>query len=420
MTDLTIDPKIIDSDRLWKSLAEISVFGATPAGGLNRLAASIEDGQARDYVVAAAKEIGCAVRIDALGNTFMRRAGTAATAKAILLGSHLDSQPFGGKYDGIYGVMAGLEILRALHLSNTTTSHPIELAVWTNEEGARFAPAMMGAAYFAGKFSVAQLLSRNDIEGVTLGDSLTAIGYAGIDIVKPTEFAAYLEIHIEQGPILQDENLDIGIVTAVQGMRWFRVKFTGQSGHTGTYPMETRRDALVAASQLVKAVQLIGLAQPNLGRATVGHMIVSPNSPNVIPGHVELMVEFRHPAGEVLEVMTAELNRAIKEIEKSTLVEIEIDQELDSVTINFTPELIEIVEQSVAASNLTGKQMLSGAGHDACQLSLVMPTTMIFIPCDKGISHAEAEDITQDWSANGAQVLLQAVLRIDSQFASQQ
>jgi N-carbamoyl-L-amino-acid hydrolase len=413
MTDKKLDSLNIDSDRIWKSLTEISVFGATPAGGLNRLAASESDGQARDYVVAAAKEIGCTVRIDALGNTFMRRAGTDATAKAILVGSHLDSQPFGGKYDGIYGVMAGLEVLRALHSSNTQTSHPIELAVWTNEEGARFAPAMMGAAYFAGKFSAAELLSRVDTEGEKLGDSLAAIGYAGTDVVKPTEHVAYLEIHIEQGPILQDENLDIGIVTAVQGMRWFRVNFTGQSGHTGTYPMEIRRDALVAASALVKAVQQIGLEEPNLGRATVGHLVVSPNSPNVIPGHVELMVEFRHPEGAVLDVMTTKLHAAISEIKKSSLVEVEIKQELDSATINFTPDLIEIVRQAVTATNLKGKQMLSGAGHDACQLAAVMPTAMIFIPCDKGISHAEDEDITQVWSTNGAQALLQTVLKLD-------
>ena len=414
MTDKQIDSITIDSDRLWTSLAEVSVFGATPAGGLNRLAASTEDGQARDYVVAAAKEIGCTIRIDALGNTFMRRAGTDATAKTILLGSHLDSQPFGGKYDGIYGVMAGLEVLRTLNSSNTQTSHPIELAVWTNEEGARFAPAMMGAAYFAGKFTAAQLLSRTDTEGLVLGDSLKAIGYAGSDVVTPTEHAAYLEIHIEQGPILQDENLDIGIVTAVQGMRWFRVKITGQSGHTGTYPMETRRDALVAASQLVEAVQQIGLAQPNLGRATVGHLVVLPNSPNVIPGHVELMVEFRHPEGAVLDAMTTQLNDAINEIRSATLVGVVIEQELDSATINFTPELIEIVANSVSARGLTGKRMLSGAGHDACQLAAVMPTTMIFIPCDKGISHAEDEDITQEWSANGAQVLLRTVLDLDA------
>ena len=408
----------IDSVRLWKSLDEISVFGATPAGGLHRLAASKEDGLARDYVVAAARELGCTVRIDALGNIFMRRAGTDTTAKAILIGSHLDSQPLGGKYDGIYGVMAGLELLRTLHDSSTKTKHAIEVAVWTNEEGARFAPAMMGAAYFAGKFRADELLARKDVDGKELGKSLTEIGYAGTDSVSPNEHAAYFEIHIEQGPILQDENLDIGVVTLVQGMRWFRIGITGQSGHTGTYPMETRRDALVAASHLIKSVQQIGLDQPLTGRATVGHIVVTPNSPNVIPGHVELMVEFRNPEVAVLDVMTEALNRTLAEVEATHQVDVTAVQELDSATIKFTAELIDIVEKSVTACGLTSRRMISGAGHDACQISAVMPTTMIFIPCDKGISHAENEAITQEWAADGAQVLVETVTRFDANFSS--
>jgi len=403
----------INSDRLWKSLAEISGYGETPAGGLHRLAASKEDGQARDYVVAAARELGCTIRIDALGNTFLRRAGSDTSAKTILIGSHLDSQPLGGKYDGIYGVMAGLELLRVLHESKTETKHAIEVAVWTNEEGARFAPAMMGAAYFAGKFTADELLVRKDVDGIELGKSLTEIGYAGTDIVSPSEHKAYLEIHIEQGPILQDEKLQIGVVTLVQGMRWFRIGITGQSGHTGTYPMETRRDALVAASHLIKAVQQIGLDQPLTGRATVGHLVVTPNSPNVIPGHVELMVEFRNPEVAVLDVMTNALVQAIKETAESYGVEISNQQELDSETINFTPELVDLVEQAAARSGKASKRMISGAGHDACQLSAVMPTTMIFIPCDKGISHAENEAITKEWAADGAQVLAETVLAID-------
>ena len=404
----------IDSARLWKSLNEISVFGATPAGGLHRLAASKEDGQARDYVVAAASELDCTVRIDALGNTFMRRAGTDTNAKTILVGSHLDSQPLGGKYDGIYGVMAGLELLRVLHHSKTETKHAIEVAVWTNEEGARFAPAMMGAAYFAGKFTADELLVRKDVDGIELGKSLTEIGYAGTDTISPSEHKAYLEIHIEQGPILQDEDLQIGVVTLVQGMRWFRVGITGQSGHTGTYPMETRRDALVAASNLIKSVQQIGLDQPLTGRATVGHIVVTPNSPNVIPGHVELMVEFRNPEVAVLDVMTVALDKALHETSVKYSVEVVSKQELDSGTINFTPELIDIVEQAASSCGMSSKRMISGAGHDACQLAAVMPTTMIFIPCDKGISHAENEAITQEWAADGAQVLVEAVLALDS------
>ena len=310
--------------------------------------------------------------------------------------------------------MAGLELLRVLHESKTETKHAIEVAVWTNEEGARFAPAMMGAAYFAGKFTAEELLVRKDVDGVQLGKSLTEIGYAGTDEVSPVEHQAYFEIHIEQGPILQDENLQIGVVTLVQGMRWFRVGITGQAGHTGTYPMETRRDALVAASHLIKAVQQIGLDQPLTGRATVGHIVVTPNSPNVIPGHVELMVEFRNPEVAVLDVMTASLNQALKETADKYGVEVVSKQELDSATINFTQELVDLVEQAAASCGKTSKRMISGAGHDACQLSAVMPTTMIFIPCDKGISHAENEAITQEWAADGAQVLIETVLAFDS------
>ena len=403
----------IDSDRLWQSLTEISMFGATPAGGLNRLAASIEDGQARDFVVAAAQAIGCSVRIDALGNTFIRRSGTDENAKAILIGSHLDSQPLGGKYDGIYGVMAGFELLRTLDASNTLTSHPIEVAVWTNEEGARFSPAMMGAAYFAGKFTAEELHSRSDVDGVTLGESLQAIGYAGNDVVLPSEHACYLEIHIEQGPLLERDNIQIGVVTAVQGMRWFRVHLSGQSGHSGTYPMEGRRDALAAAALVVTGVQRIGLDQPNIGRATVGHLQVTPNSPNVVPGHVELMVEFRHPEISALDAMTVQLHSLLKDVESQSTVIVDVNQELDSATIHFDEQIIDAIENAAESSGFTSQRMISGAGHDACQINGLMPSGMIFIPCVDGISHAENEDITQDWAADGAQVLVQAVLDLD-------
>lgn len=404
---------IIDSDRLWQSLEEISQFGATPAGGLHRLAASIEDGQARDYVVAKAREVGCSIRIDAIGNVFMRRPGTDSQTKTILIGSHLDSQPLGGKYDGIYGVMAGLELLRTLHSTNTSTRHPIEVAVWTNEEGARFSPAMMGAAFFAGKLPIGELHARLDVDGVSLGDSLRSIKYLGSDIVRYEEHECYLETHIEQGPVLERNGIDIGVVTAVQGMRWFRVHLSGQSGHSGTYPMEGRRDALAAASQIVTGVQKIGLHNPEVGRATVGHLQVTPNSPNVIPGHVELMVEFRHPDVSALNEMTSQLHQLIADVETHTSISITVRQELDSATIYFNPDLINAIESAATSVGLTSQRMISGAGHDACQVSGLMPSAMLFIPCVEGISHAENEDITKDWAANGAQTLMAAVLGID-------
>ena len=403
----------IDAARLWHSLETISRFGATAAGGIHRLAASFEDGQGRDYFVDVARSIGCTIRIDALGNTFVRRAGSDPDAKAILIGSHLDSQPMAGKYDGTYGVMAGLEVLRALHESGAQTQHPIEVVCWTNEEGARFAPAMMGSAFFAGRFDAAELLARVDAEGVSLGDALAAIGYAGSDVIAPDEFHCYLEAHIEQGPILEQEDLPIGVVRAVQGMCWFRVRFEGQAGHSGTYPMEQRRDALAAAAQLVTRVQDIGFAHPHVGRATVGRLVVSPNSPNVIPGAVELMVEFRHPEPRGLEQMRQEMRFACESIATRTQVSITAELVLDSPIVNFDPRLVERIDESARTEALPSRRMISGAGHDACQVNPHIPTAMIFIPCIQGISHAEEEAITPAWSEAGARVLLNAVLRID-------
>lgn len=403
----------IDHDLLWQTLEQISVFGATPAGGLHRLAASAEDRQARNYFVDAARALGCTVRIDALGNTFIRRSGSVPGATAILIGSHLDSQPMAGKYDGTYGVIAGLALLRALDETQTLTEHPIEVVCWTNEEGARFAPAMMGSAYFAGRFTADELLARRDAEDVALGDALAAIGYAGVDLVMRDDYHCYLELHIEQGPLLEDEQLPIGIVTGVQGMSWFRVHLTGQAGHSGTYPMEGRRDALVSAAELVTAVQGIGLEHPRVGRATVGRLHVTPDSPNVIPGQVELMVEFRHPEAAGLAAMGDAFSDACKAISQRTGIVVAVEQLLDSPTVHFHPELVDVVEAAAGACRLTSRRMISGAGHDACQVAPQMPTAMIFIPCEQGISHAEAEAITPEWAHGGAEVLLEAVLRAD-------
>ena len=403
----------INPEQLWRSLEEISQFGATPAGGLHRLAASVEDGEARDYFVAAAQALGCTVRIDAVGNTFVRRAGTDPDVPAILIGSHLDSQPMAGKYDGTYGVVAGLEVLRALHDAQRDTEHAIEVVCWTNEEGARFAPAMMGSAYFAGRLAAADVPARQDTDGIDLGSSFAAIGYAGSDVVTSAEHGCYLELHIEQGPILQNEGLPVGVVTGVQGMCWFRVELTGQAGHSGTYPMELRRDAMVAAAALVTEVQIIGLMHPVTGRATVGKVLVSPNSPNVIPGRVELMVEFRNPSADDLNAMCVAFAAACESIASRTGVRVHAEQVLDSPAVNFDPTLLEVIEAAARQSGQPFRRMISGAGHDACQLAPIMPTAMIFIPCDKGISHAEDEAITPDWADAGAAVLLATVLLAD-------
>ena len=403
----------VDGDRLWQSLDEISQFGATPAGGLHRLAASPEDGLARDYFVSIAKSIGCTVRVDQLGNTFVRRQGADSARKAILIGSHLDSQPFGGKYDGIYGVMAGLEVLRTLHAHQVELDYSVEVACWTNEEGARFAPAMMGAAYFATKFQAHELLQRLDIQGISLEHSLREIGYLGSDHVTPDEFETYLEIHIEQGPVLENSGTAIGVVTGVQAMQWHRVMITGQSGHAGTYPMEIRQDALVAASEVVAQVEQIGLRHPQIGRATVGFLEVHPNSPNVIPGSVELMVEFRHPDQNTINQMSSELETALAHIHTTRNVQIAKVQELDAAPVVFDASLVDTIEKVCQHHGISHQRMLSGAGHDAVQVSSRIPSAMIFIPCVKGISHAQDEEITSEWAKSGAQVLLDTVLSLN-------
>lgn len=403
----------VDGSRLWQSLEEISQFGATPAGGLHRLAASPEDGLARDYFVSIAKSIGCTVRVDQLGNVFIRRQGSNASRKAILIGSHLDSQPFGGKYDGIYGVMAGLEVLRTLHAHQVQLEYSVDVACWTNEEGARFAPAMMGAAYFAGKFEADDLLQRLDVQGISLEQSLREIGYLGSDSISPQEFETYLEIHIEQGPVLENSDTAIGVVTGVQAMQWHRVTITGQSGHAGTYPMEIRQDALVAASEVIAQVEQIGLAHPQIGRATVGFLEVHPNSPNVIPGSVELMVEFRHPDQSIINQMASDLETALARIQTTRNVHVAKVQELDAAPVVFDLALVDTIQAVCEQQGIAYQRMLSGAGHDAVQVSGCISSAMIFIPCVKGISHAEDEEITSEWAQRGAQVLLDTVLMLN-------
>ena len=318
-----------------------------------------------------------------------------------------------GKYDGTYGVVAGLEVLRALHDARAETEHSIEVVCWTNEEGARFAPAMMGSAYFAGRFAAADLLARQDTDGIDLGSSLDAIGYAGSDVMTSAEHGCYLELHIEQSPILQNEGLPIGVVSGVQGMCWFRVELTGQAGHSGTYPMELRRDAMAAAAALVTEVQTIGLMHPMTGRATVGQVLVSPNSPNVIPGRVELMVEFRNPSADDLNAMRIAFAAACDAVASHTGVRVDASLVLDSPAVDFDAALLNVIEAAATKSGLASLRMISGAGHDACQLAPLMPTAMIFIPCHKGISHAEDEAITSEWANAGAVLLLSTVLLAD-------
>ncbi|WP_413738174.1 Zn-dependent hydrolase [Sodalis sp. RH21] len=402
-------PLTVNGARLWQSLAEMARFGAIAEGGVCRLALSDEDRRARDRLQAWALAAGCAVRVDGMGNMFLRREGTRPDLPPVVTGSHVDSQPTGGRFDGIYGVLAGLEILRTLNDAGIQTERAIEVVNWTNEEGARFAPAMLASGVFAGVFDLAFAHGRQDPDGVTLSDALRAIGYAGPHPVGGFPIHAAFELHIEQGPILEAEHKSIGIVTGAQGQRWFTAQVTGFSAHAGTTPMDRRRDALLGFAQLVQAVNAIGLRHGPDARATVGRAAVAPNSPNVVPGKVTFSVEFRHPREEVLEQMERELHATIAQVGAGGL-QTAVERIFDYPPVRFAADCIASVRQAVAALGYSHRDMVSGAGHDACYLNRVAPTAMIFIPCVDGISHNEAEDIRPEWASAGADVLLNAVL----------
>lgn len=402
-------PLRVKGERLWQSLHYMAQFGAIPHQGVCRLALSEEDRQARDCLQQWALDAGCTVRVDRMGNMFLRREGTRPELSPVVTGSHVDSQPNGGRFDGIYGVLAGLEALRTLNDANIRTERAIEVINWTNEEGARFAPAMISSGVFAGIYDLQYAHSRQDQHGTTLLESLRQIGYQGEHPVGGFAIHAAFELHIEQGPILEAENIQIGIVTAAQGQRWFTAEIEGFSAHAGTTPMEHRRDALIGFAQLVLAVNQIGVALAPDGRATVGRATITPNSPNVVPGHVAFTIEFRHPQDEVLQQMELRLRAEIEKINQGTL-SASLQRIFDYPPVNFDQSCITSVREAATSLGYSHRDMVSGAGHDACYLNEAAPTSMIFIPCVDGISHNEAENIHQEWSTAGANVLLNALL----------
>ncbi|MBU0550678.1 Zn-dependent hydrolase [Myxococcota bacterium] len=400
----------INGQRLWDSLMEMAQHGATPKGGVCRLALTDVDKAARDLFVRWCEEAGCAVTIDQMGNIFGRREGRDPSRAPIMMGSHIDSQPTGGKYDGIYGVLAGLEVIRTLNDAGIETAAPIEVSAWTNEEGSRFAPAMVSSGVFAGVFDLEYGLSRADLDGVSMGEELQRIGYAGAAPVGGREVGAFFEAHIEQGPILEDEGYTIGVVTDAQGQRWYEVTFTGQEAHAGPTPMGSRRDALLGAARIIDAVNRIGLAhQPN-ACATVGLIQASPNSRNVIPGRVFFTVDLRHPDDAVLSQMDTALRAALEQVAGEVGLRMDFEQIWYSPPVRFDEACIKAVRGAAEAEGFSHRDMVSGAGHDACYIARVAPTSMIFIPCVDGISHNEVEETTPEWVTAGGQVLLRAVL----------
>jgi beta-ureidopropionase / N-carbamoyl-L-amino-acid hydrolase len=399
----------INGDRLWDSLAAMARVGATRHGGVCRLALSDVDKAGRDLFVSWCKDAGCVVSVDEMGNIFARRDGLDAARAAVATGSHLDSQPTGGRFDGAYGVLAGLEVIRTLNDFGRRTQAPLETVVWTNEEGSRFAPAMIASGVFAGVFDLDYGLSRADGAGKTIGEELARIGYDGALPVGQRKFGAFFEAHIEQGPILDESGTSIGIVTGAQAQRWYNVSVMGEEAHAGPTPMERRHDALLGAARAVVEVNRIGLSPA--ASATVGFMSVAPNSRNTIPGRVSFSVDLRHPDDAMLATMDADLRASLHAIGTELGLTISIDQIWHSPAVIFDSACIGTLREAAAQLGLSQRDIISGAGHDACYINRVAPTGMIFIPCEGGVSHNEAESASKQDVAAGAQVLLLAMLR---------
>jgi N-carbamoyl-L-amino-acid hydrolase len=399
----------VDGARLWQSLMDLAKIGATPKGGVRRLALTDLDRQGRDLVVGWLRATGTTVEIDGAGNIFAVRRGCEDVAP-VLTGSHVDTQPSGGKFDGNYGVLAGLEVLRTLNDAGITTSKPVGVAVWTNEEGTRFIPTMGGSGAFAHVFTLDYLLSQRDVNGVSFGDALREIGYAGSAPVGARAVDAYFEAHIEQGPILEAESKVIGVVTGALGQCWYDCVWTGQDAHAGPTPMETRHDAMRGAARMVEVVNAIARRHAPDGRGTVGFMKVKPNSRNVIPGEVSMSVDFRHPDDETLAIMDRELRDAAATIARELRLECELKQVVAFPASHFNVDCVDSVQRAAEMLGYTNRRIVSGAAHDAVYLSRVAPTSMIFVPCKDGISHNEIEDAQPEHLEAGANVLLHAVL----------
>jgi len=369
----------VDGARLWDSLTEMAKIGATPKGGCKRLTLTDLDKQGRELFRGWCKAAGCAVKVDEMGNMFARRPGEDHTLAPVMMGSHLDTQPTGGKFDGVLGVLGALEVVRSLNDLKIKTRRPIEVANWTNEEGSRFAPAMISSGVFAGVYTKDFAYSRLDGEGKALGEELERIGFKGEEQIGGRPVHAFFELHIEQGPILEDENVDIGIVTHGQGQRWYEIRLTGFESHAGSTPMPGRKNPF-------------------------------PNSRNVIPGEVFMTSEFRHPVDETLSGMDAALREGVAEIAKKIGLACDLEPVFYYAPVAFDLGCVDAVRRAAKHFGYSHRDIVAGAGHDACYIARIAPTSMIFTPCVGGVSHNESEDIKQEWSTAGANVLMHAAL----------
>ncbi|CDX27029.1 Hydantoinase/carbamoylase family amidase [Mesorhizobium plurifarium] len=400
----------INSDRLWDSIMEMAKIGPGIAGGNNRQTVTDEDGEGRHLFKRWCDAAGLEMGVDEMGTMFARREGTDPSLPPVYVGSHLDTQPTGGKYDGVLGVLGGLEVVRSLNDLGIKTRHPIVVTNWTNEEGARFAPAMMASGVFAGVLDQADVYQHVDKDGKKFGEELERIGWKGTEKVGDRKIHAFFELHIEQGPILEDEGIDIGVVTHGQGLKWLQVTLTGKEAHTGSTPMPKRRNAGLGMARVIELVHEIAMDYQPDAVGAVGHMQAYPNSRNIIAGRTVFTIDIRSPEKEVLDAMDGRIREGIDTICDALDIKYEIEQVGHFDPVTFDKNCVKAIRDAAERLGYSHRNIVSGAGHDACWINRVAPTAMVMCPCVDGLSHNEAEEITKEWASAGADVLFHAVV----------
>ena len=400
----------INSERLWDSLMDMARVGPGVAGGNNRQTVTDADSEGRHLFQTWAEAAGCSMGLDQMGNMFAMRAGTDPDALPVYVGSHLDTQPTGGKYDGVLGVLGGLELLRTMSDLDIKTKHPIVVTNWTNEEGTRYAPAMLSSGVFAGLHSQEWAYERTDADGKSFGDELVRIGWRGDETVGARKMHAFFELHIEQGPILEAEDKQIGVVTHGQGLSWTEITILGKDAHTGSTPMPMRKNAGLAMARILDRVEDIAMSHAPHAVGAAGHINVYPNSRNVIPGKVVFTVDFRSPELAVIQDMESRLRVEAQGICDSMGMEVSFEKVGGFDPVTFDETCVQAVRSAAVRLGYSHMDLISGAGHDACWINRVAPTAMIMCPCVDGLSHNEAEEISPEWAAAGTDVLLHAVL----------
>ncbi len=400
----------VNGSRLWQSLMEMAKIGPGIAGGNNRQTLTDFDAEGRALFQSWCDAEGMTMGVDAMGSMFARHEGTDPNALPVYVGSHLDTQPTGGKYDGVLGVLAGLEIIRSLNESNIRTKHPIVVTNWTNEEGTRFPPAMVASGVFAGMHTLDWAYDREDADGKKLGDELERVGWKGEEKVGERKMHAFFELHIEQGPILEAENLEIGVVTHGQGLSWTQITLTGKESHTGSTPMPMRVNAGLGMARITQLVDEIAWSHAPLAVGAIGHCVVEPNSRNIIPGKAIFTVDFRHPDKAIISDMLERLEQGAKEIAEDIGLVIEMESVGGFDPVEFDADCVSAVRNAAEQLGYSHRDLVSGAGHDACWINRVAPTAMVMCPCVDGLSHNEAEEISEAWSTAGANVLMHAVV----------